>query len=538
MHTMDFATLLARHASACPGKPALQGQDRAISYGELAREAGRLAALLQQNGARRGDRLALWMPNCIEWLVSFLACARLGITVVAVNTRFREHEVGQLLQRGRCAWLALWPDFKGLPFTEILAGIDAAALAGLKGIVGVGDCSRLQSMLGRQLPHLSHLSQQALLPYSGQPAGAAIADPGQEGDGALVYTTSGTTSAPKLVLHRQAGLLRHGANAARAYGVEPDSVVLLAAPLCGAFGFSTLLAGLAVGASLVSLPVFDAALTVRQIRDFGVTHTFANNELIDLLLREVTGESRPFPSLRYMGFASFAPSMDDLPERALAAGMPIAGLYGSSELQALVAGHRLDADWQHRRAAGGTIAAPEGRVRAVDARGGAALPHGEVGQIEIKAPSIMSEYLDNPEATRQAISADGYFRTGDLGYTLDERSFVFQGRDGEHLRLGGFLVNPMEIEQFIEGLPGVRAVQVVGAQLQGRTVPVAFVIAAPGGEGEGDSEGAIIASCAAAMAKFKVPQRVAFVEAFPMVQSANSNKVQKHLLRKMAQELL
>jgi len=94
----------------------------------------------------------------------------------------------------------------------------------------------------------------------------------------------------------------------------------------------------------------------------------------------------------------------------------------------------------------------------------------------------------------------------------------------------------MEIEQFIEGLPGVRAVQVVGAQLQGRTVPVAFVIAAPGGEG--DSEGAIIASCAAAMAKFKVPQRVAFVEAFPMVQSANSNKVQKHLLRKMAQELL
>ena len=93
----------------------------------------------------------------------------------------------------------------------------------------------------------------------------------------------------------------------------------------------------------------------------------------------------------------------------------------------------------------------------------------------------------------------------------------------------------MEIEQFIESLPGVQAVQVVGAELQGRTVPVAFVIARRGASAD---EQAIIAGCAAAMAKFKVPQRVAFVEAFPMVQSANSNKVQKHLLRQMAQELL
>ena len=529
MQAMDFNTLLARHAEAFADKLALQDQDRAISWGQLAREAQRLAALMQQRGARRGDRLALWMPNCIEWLVTFLACARLGITVVAVNTRFREHEVGQLLQRGRCAWLAMWPAFKGLPFTEILASVDAAALANLKGIVGVGDCGQLAPMIGKRLPQLD------LLPYGGEPDSGNIADPGQEDDGALVYTTSGTTSAPKLVLHRQAGLLSHGAIAAQAYGVEPDSVVLLAAPLCGAFGFSTLLSGLAVGASFVSLPVFDAALTVRQIQDLAVTHTFANNELINLLLREVSGQDKPFPSLRYVGFASFAPSMDDLPERALAAGMPIAGLYGSSELQALVAGHRLDADWKYRRGAGGTIAAPEGRVRAVDAQSGAVLAHGEVGQIEIKAPSIMSEYLDNPEATRKAISADGYFRTGDLGYTLDERSFVFQGRDGEHLRLGGFLVNPMEIEQFIESLPGVQAVQVVGAELQGRTVPVAFVIARRGASAD---EQAIIAGCAAAMAKFKVPQRVAFVEAFPMVQSANSNKVQKHLLRKMAQELL
>ena len=528
----NFRALLAQHAQERPHKLALQDDARSISYGELAQEVERLASLLQQQGAQRGDRLALWMPNCIEWLVSFLASARLGMTVVAVNTRFREHEVGQLLQRGRCRWLVMWPGFKGLPFVDILQQIDPAVLGGLQGIVGVGDCQALQALLGKELPAI------ALVPYASTPKpGPATPEQalGQAQDGALVYTTSGTTSAPKLVLHRQAGLLRHGRIAASAYGVDENSVVLLAAPLCGAFGFSTLLSGLVVGASFASLPVFEAAKTVQQIQQMGVSHTFANNELIQLLLREVPGQSQPFPSLRYVGFASFAPSMDDRPERALQAGIPLAGLYGSSELQALVAGHTLDTEWQYRRAAGGTIAAPEGRVRAIDKETGAVLPHGQVGQIEIKAPSLMAEYLDQPDATRAAVSDDGYFRTGDLGYTLNERCFVFQGRDGEHLRLGGFLVNPLEIEQFIEALPGVQAVQVVGGELRGKTVPVAFVIGEPAAALD---EAAIIAACAAAMAKFKVPERVAFVESFPMVQSANSNKVQKHLLRAMAQELL
>ena len=526
---MNFHTVLHQHARSFPGKLAFHDQDRSITYGQLAQEVERLAGLMQQAGARRGDRLALWMPNCIEWLVTFLACARLGMTVVAVNTRFREHEVGQLLQRGRCRWLALWPAFKGLPFVEILSRVDADTLTHLQAVIAVGNSSELA-------PWMASNGIATLLAYTDLPksVGARLVDPGQEGDGALVYTTSGTTSAPKLVLHRQIGLLRHAGIAAAAYGVQTTSVVLLAAPLCGAFGFSSFLAGFARGATLVSLPVFDAATTVRQVQELGVTHTFANNELLHLLLAQVSGQQRPFPSLQYVGFASFAPAMDDLPERALAAGLPIAGLYGSSELQALVAGHTLSTDWQYRRAAGGTIAAPEGRVRAVHAQDGHVLPAGEVGQIEIKAPSIMSEYLDNPEATRAAFTEDGFFRTGDLGYTLDERSFVFQGRDGEHLRLGGFLVNPMEIEQFIEALPGVEAVQVVGAQHAGKMVAVAFVIPAAG---QTVQEQGIIDACKAAMARFKVPERVVLVQAFPMVQSANSNKVQKHLLRAAAQEL-
>lgn len=525
---MDFHTLLARHAAAAPDRIAFRDGSRELSYGGLLAEADRLAALMQARGARRGERLALWMPNCAEWLVTFLAAARLGMTVIAVNTRFREHEVGQLVRRGKCTWLALWPDFKGLPFIDILKRVDADVVGQLQQVLVVGGDAGM-AMLRREWPALG------LTPFDGEPeAREAIRDPGRAEDGALVYTTSGTTSAPKLVLHRQAGLLNHGAVAAATYGVSARSAVLIAAPLCGAFGFSTLLSGLAAGASLVTLPVFDAAVTVRQIRDHGVTHTFANNELINLLLRETEGEERPFPSLEYVGYASFAPSMDDLPERALRAGMPIAGLYGSSELQALVAGQRQDTEWEYRRMAGGHLASPAGRVRAVDPETGDTLPHGAIGQIEILAPSLMSEYLDDPEATRKAVSAEGFFRTGDMGFTLSEQAFIFQGRDGEHLRLGGFLVNPMEIESFIRSLDGVEAVQVVGAEQAGKTVPVAFVIASPQAS---LSEADVIVACQATMAKFKAPARVVFVPAFPMVQSANSNKVKKHELRQAAQAL-
>ena len=524
---MNFQSLLAQHVADSPQRIAFYDQSRAWSYQELSGEVDRVARVLHEQGAAHGDRLALWMPNCIQWLVVFLASARLGVTVVSVNTRFREHEVGQLLERGNCRWLAVWPGFKGLPFAQILAAIDPDVLARLKGILGVGDLESLRS----STPGLP------LVPYDTQPT-LKLFDhvaPVADSAGALVYTTSGTTFAPKLVLHRQAGLIAHGMSAAVAYGINCNSVVLLAAPLCGAFGFSTAVSGFAAGAPLVSSPVFNAEETVQQIQEHKVTHTYANNELIDLLLKQVKGQALPFPSLKYVGFASFATSLEDLPERARDAGIPIAGLYGSSELQALVTGHRLDTPWEHRRIAGGMLASPTGRVRAISVENKEVLPHGDVGMIEIKAPSFMSEYLDNPEATAKAVSSDGYFRTGDLGWTLNDREFVFQGRNGDYLRLGGFLVNPIEIESFIEQLDGVKACQVVGVELSGRLVPVAFVIM----DAEFDvSEAEMIEKCMASMARFKVPQRIVTVAAFPVVESANSNKIQRSRLQQMAAELL
>ncbi len=118
---------------------------------------------------------------------------------------------------------------------------------------------------------------------------------------------------------------------------------------------------------------------------------------------------------------------------------------------------------------------------------------------------------------------------------MSEREFVFHARRGDFLRLSGFLVNPREIEAFIEGLEGVASCQVVGAVKDGKSVPVAFVIPELGGALR---EEEIIGNCSAQMARFKVPVRVGVVDAFPVVESANSNKVQRSKLGELAQALL
>ena len=127
---------------------------------------------------------------------------------------------------------------------------------------------------------------------------------------------------------------------------------------------------------------------------------------------------------------------------------------------------------------------------------------------------------------------DGYFRSGDLGYTLDDGSFVYLARAGDALRLGGFLVNPAEIEAHLLGHEAVEGCQVVGVETGKGTAPAAFVTLKPGAKAE---EAALRDHCRGALAAFKVPVRVFAVDRFPTTESANGTKIQRNRLRDMAQ---
>ncbi|QPC43712.1 AMP-binding protein [Kaustia mangrovi] len=514
-------TALGALVDAADGHAAALVHDgRTITYGEISEASRRVAGGLARLGIARGDRVAIWLPNTPDWLVAFLALARLGAVAVSVNTRFRSAEVEDIVGRSGCRALILWPGFRNIDFAGILAGVAPAALALLDHVVTVGDAPRAPLVAGAQTTAFADLLK----------AEPLEADEGGPDHPCLIFTTSGTTSKPKFVLHRQGALAAHARHAATGLGYrEAGTVLLQLLPFCGTFGLTQALAGFAAGRPAVLQTVFDAQEAVRLIAAHGVTQFNASDEMIARLVAAAE-DARAFQTVRFCGFARFS-GEPGIVEAADAKGLAMVGLFGMSETHALFAVQPRD-DPERRTLAGGVPVVPGARVRAVDPETGETLADGETGMLEILSPTRMVGYFGNAEATREAIAADGYFRTGDLGYTTGDGGFVFVGRGGDALRLGGFLVSPAEIEAHLETHPAVKACAVVAGSgaLAGKAVAFVETAQAPA------DEEALRAFCAKRLARFKVPARLFAVDELPRVHSANGAKILRNVLRDWAAE--
>lgn len=522
-----LAGFLDRQAAEHPDTAALVDRDRPLGFRAFAEEAGRLAGGLNSLGVGRGDRVALWLPNLTAWLATFFACGRLGAIAVSVNTRFRSHEVADIVGRSGCKAIVFWPGFRGIDFAAILGECDPAALGTLERVIVYHEGEETVPSLVQGRPAVGYRELVE--------RGSATADAGSPEAGCIIFTTSGTTRAPKFVLHDQRTVLRHAADVARGFGYDaPDARVLVTAPLCGVFGFTNAIGALAAPAPLVMYPTFDAAESAQAVLRYRITHTHASDEMIGRMLEAVPG-TPAFPSARFFGYAAFSPAYADLPRQALERGLVLVGLYGMSEVHALCARQSETAPIERRWLAGGSFVAPEGRARARDPESGAIQPHGVAGELELQVPSCMVGYFGDEAATRAAFTDDGYLRTGDLGYSTEDGGFVFVARLGDALRLGGFLVSPAEIEDVLQSHPAVAGAQVVGVETHAGTKAFAFVIVRPGAAFD---ERSLVDHCAARLARFKVPVRVQPIDAFPVTPSANATKIQKAKLRELARAAL
>jgi fatty-acyl-CoA synthase len=501
-------------------------RDRPIAYAALADESARLAGALRRLGVRRGDRVALWLPNIPAWLALFFACARLGAVAVSVNTRFKSHEVADIVGRSRSKLLCFWPGFRHIDFAGILADCDASAMSALQAILVYEEDGAATAQIAGKLT----------LRYRDLIEGAPLQDDASRPDaGCVMFTTSGTTRAPKLVLHAQKTVISHACDVAAAFGYAAEQAkILITVPLCGVFGFCNAIAAIAASRPLVMYPDFEPGESARAVQRHAITHASATDEMIQRMLAAVP-EPLPFPSVSFFGYAAFTPALADLPVRADARGLKLVGLYGMSEVQALMARQSETAPQEERSRAGGRLVARQAQVRARDPVSGDVLVHGVAGELEFRVPSMMLGYFENEEANRAVTTDDGWFKSGDLGYTSADGRFVFLARLGDALRISGFLVSPAEIEEVLQQHATVDAAQVVGVETAAGVKPVAFVIARAG---EAFDERTVIAHCAARVAKFKVPLRVCALDAFPVTPGANATKIQKAKLRERAQALL
>src|SRR5262245_48570903 len=428
-----LAALAAHRAAGSPRATALIEGERAISCAELDCLGRRAAAWLRAQGIVAGDRVALWLVNRVEWLALLLGLSRVGAALVAVNTRFRSSELEYLLERSAASMLVCQPEFRGIDFAAVLQGANPEAAKALKKIAVIGAAAG--PILGKPAWPVDFARH--------EPDQADESDPEAL---ALLFTTSGTTKGPKLVTHTQRSMVLHARRVARAHGFDREGATLLAhLPLCGVYGLDSTLAAFAGGAPAVLMETFDAPKAADLIRRHAVTHMYGMDQHYRMLMKAAPGQD-PFPSARIFGFGATQSGGNDLALEAWKRRVPLVGLYGSSEVHALFSLQALDLPVEKRIEAGGIPAsAPEAEVRIRDVDSGRLLPPGETGEMEIRAPTNFSGYLNNPEATAAAVNADGFFRTGDVGYLRGDGSYVFLTRRGDAMRLGGFLVDPTEI---------------------------------------------------------------------------------------------
>ena len=507
--------LLDTTAITHPAGTALICGHTRISYATLRDRSLSVAAGLRALGIRRGDCVAVWLPNVPLWLEMLFACAHIGATVMAANTRFRSIELGDILARCGAKALVYWPRFRGIDFTAILEGVVPAERASVESVIAFGDATP-QRVWGHPVIAAADLYQPAQL----QPA------EGQPDDGCVMFTTSGTTSKPKLVLHTQRSIVAHANDTVRALGYDaPGTVIEVVTPLCGVSGFGMPIAALAAQAPCVLTPAFDERRTIASIAGNKVTHMHANHDII----RRVLDALREDDDLSGLQSVNCGSGIAGVIERASARGVKLRSIYGSSEMQARYAWQADDLPLARRLEGGGFPLSPQAAVRVADIETGRPLAPGEKGELLLRGPSRLREYFGDAQATSRTITADGFVRTGDCGYLREDGSFVLEARIGDVLKLSGFMVSPAEIEALLMQYPGVAQCSVVGVQSDRGAVAVAFV------RGAALEENAVLAWCRERVARYKVPARMVQLDAFPMTAGANAPKVQKAKLREMAQ---
>lgn len=543
----DVRSLLALGAD---DTAALQFGGSTLSYAQLRSQVQQCAAGLQQQGLAAGDVLGLWLPNTPHWLLLHLACAQLGITTLSLNLKLGVKEISSFIDRSACKALAF--DRATANALAVMNGAAASAGSLLPG-------NSLEQILAQQGGSLQCLIDASLGPPTSaaaplEAAGTALpiqswqmlmtapATPPhstacQGEQTCIILSSSGTTSQPKLIVHRQASVAQHAQDVAPGFGIDSECRSLLALPLCGAFGYTAAMATLAAGACLVLHEVFDTARAAACLQGEPITHMFGTNDMVDKLIADLPTGWQP-QALRFFGHANFVPGLDALPARALQYGIPMVGCFGMSETFALFAHQDPAAPLPRRAQSGGFPVCPQARVRVRNLETGALAEAQEPGELEFFSPTLMQQYLRDPQATQQAFTDDGYLRSGDLGYLNGDGGFTHISRLGDVLRIGGFLVNPAEIEEAVMALSGASACQVVAVNASGGSRPVAFVLEPSDTVESRWDEAAIKAQLQQQIARYKVPIRIFRVETFPYTMGPNGKKVKRNELRDLAQSLL
>ncbi len=498
-----------------------------LSFAELGAAAEDAARGFLAVGVEPGDRIAIWAPNCWEWVVAALGLQSVGGVLVPLNTRFKGREAAYILAKARVCALVAVASFLDTDYVQMLRdAIDVATeLPDLETIVILhGDAPTGATTWDEFIAAGAAVSAEEAADRA-----AAV----QPDDLADLLFTSGTTGNPKGVMQTHAATIRAFRDWSDVVGLRNGDRYLVINPFFHAFGYKAgWLAGLMMGATVLPHAVFDVPSVLARIPRDRVSVLPGPPTLYQSILNHPDLATSDISSLRLsVTGAAAIPVELILRMRAELTFETIITGYGLTETCGIATMCRFDDDAE-------TIATTSGRaipgveVLVVD-DAGTEMPRGEPGEIVIRGYNVMEGYYDEPDETAATIDGDGWLHSGDIG-TMNERGYVvITDRTKDMFIVGGFNAYPAEIENLMLRNEAIAQVAVVGVpdERMGE-VGMAFVVLRPGATA---SAGELEAWSRVEMANYKAPRHVVLVGELPL---NATGKVLKYQLRERGTALL
>lgn len=504
LNGMTIGSVLASRATSDPSRAYLVDDGGVMSFAEVDGQSEAMAASLSNLGVGAGDRVALILPACVEFVVSAFAAAKLGAVIVPLNPRSSLPELHYMLRHSEASCAVTIERHAGLEYLEVFEEL-MPQLPALAFLVTVGEGDLWYD--DRIVQYEDMLSSGSGRDYHG-------GVPDADDSFALLYT-SGTSGKPKGVELSHANLLWGGAVTAEALEMTVEDRVVGISALFHVFGLASgLLAALASGASIILQVDGSASSTLAAVEDHSATIHFGIPTLFLQALRELPARTRDLSTLR-LAVVAGAPVGDELVrDLSIALGVPAVAGYSLTEGSSLLSVCRADDAPEKRRfTLGRPMTGADVRIVDVSESREEMLPVESVGEIRVRGPGMMLGYYRQPKQTADALDRDGFFRTGDLGL-LDEEGFLhLVGRTKDVIIRSGFNVYPREVETRIEAHPAVHEVAAIGVAdpLLGEALCACVVPV----EGAIVTDQELVDWCRETLADEKVPDLVTFLDELP-----------------------
>lgn len=504
---MLMGEMLQRTQDEHPDRVALRFGNRSWTYAELDEQTERMAKALWAFGVRPGDRVALFLPNCPELVLSYFGCFKIGAATVPLNYRYRQGEARYALEHSGSKTLIVHPtlvdEVKELPLASM--GVERRYLTAGGSVAGFEPFETLLEGGREELPEVTF---------------------GERWLAAILYT-SGSTARPKGVMYSHETLWQDCLIQKETFELTKEDVLLISTAACHAAAFSgQLLPGLHVGATCVLMHLPTPEEVVRAIEGDRVTRV----QMLPASLADLVEYLESHPGKDLSSWRCCTCGGDVVPVelhrrfRAVA-GFELDELYGMTEVLSCITNPPFGAKKP------GSIGKPAVRteLRVVDGEG-KEVPSGETGELLVRSRAMLVGYWNDPEATAEAIR-DGWMHTGDLVRVDEDGYYWFVSRKKEIIIRGGSNISPLEVEEVLDshpavhlscvvGVPNARYGQIVAAYVELRKE----VTPAPGVE-------ELRQFVADRLAAYKVPERITLVSAMPL---NSTGKVDRRTLHGLA----